>query len=184
MLYPRLGLGQDLGLGAPQIDGLAVGLLDVPGGVGEDFDTVTLGIAAIDAPGNAVGDADQLFDALAIEQREDLAQIGQRLGAQRYLVDDVEIERGGPAGDQRNLMVLARIAAQEDDLDAAQHSPIGHRKAQHALVKALHLAKIMHEDTDMAESEGGWFDQIGDPYSNRNRPPKRPPMQDKRLASN
>lgn len=50
------------------------------------------------------------------------------------------------------------IAAQEDDLDAVRSAPVGHRKAQHIFVKTLHLGKIMHEDTDMAESEGWRFD--------------------------
>src|ERR1019366_5410336 len=73
--------------------------------------------------------------------------------AEGYLVDRVVGEISGAAGDQGNLMVLARVRTGEHDFGATDNAAIGFGEAHHGGVEFQHLCHVMDVESDMAHAK-------------------------------
>src|SRR5712691_7388678 len=134
------------------VEGLGHGLRRVPRGVDEELDPVALGIGEIDRPGVAVGDDPELLDTLVTRPRMHDLEIFEGGQLVRHLIHHVDLEAGRPARGQHQLMVLVRIAGEEDQIGSARELPaIAHEKAEHARVKVLHPGEVGHVEPEMAE---------------------------------
>ena len=78
-----------------------------------------------------------------------LAQFGERLAAERYLVHRGLVGIGPAAFGDDHLMMIERIGGHEGIFIAVEHAFIGDAEAEHPDVKILHALKVLHPDPDM-----------------------------------
>ena len=100
-------------------------------------------------------DRRDLGDRLVLQAPVHLAHAGEVRHAEGDLVDRVEGQVGRPPARHHHLVVLARIAAQEHELQAAARcfeiAAVGDGKTEHACVKILHARDVGHENPHVAE---------------------------------
>ena len=101
-----------------------------------------------------MADGIELLHVLGADAVEEALQVGERGEAERDLVDDAVGQTRRTAGDEHDLVMVARIAAEERELDAAgQEAAIGDGKAEDAMIEVRHLLHVGDEESDMAELE-------------------------------
>src|SRR5712675_1094464 len=121
----RFGFAVEFVLGLVEVDLEPQRLRHIPRCVAEHLDAVAFGVAEIDRPSIAVAArVDDLAIGLA-HLAEDALDIGKRADVERHLLYHWRLEIAIAAADQHDLMMVARIAAEEGD------APVGRAVAHH-----------------------------------------------------
>src|SRR5262249_8261672 len=74
--------------------------------------------------------------------------------AERHLVDDPVGEAFRPARGEHDLVMVARVAAQEGEFGLAEPSRVGDRQAEDVALEGHQPSHVGDEEPDMAEAKG------------------------------
>ena len=154
-----LRLGQDLLIRERQIQGGHHRLSHVPRRLREALDAVALGIGKVERPAATVGDRQELRHAPLFGRRLHVAQRVEVLYMERDLVEDAALDPTIVAAlHERDLMMLRRVGAQEDDPRIARDRElplVGDLEPEKLGIEAHHGVEIVCVDANVAEANAG-----------------------------
>src|SRR5262249_13727884 len=151
-------LAEDLVIVEGEVEQLAVRLVHVPGAIDDELERVTLGITRVNRPRVSVVQRHEVGITLGGEAFAYPAQGGEILEPEGDLKDraaEAAAENRpvldgafGAAGGEHELMVLAGVSGQKDELRVADGNvaAIGHRHAEDASIEVLHFFEIEAAD--------------------------------------
>ena len=126
----------------------------MPGGVDEDLGAVALRVVAIDRPGDAVVDGEQVGDPGPAPQRPvDLPQPVEVADLEGHVVVVDAVARRPPLV-QHELVVVARVGAEKGDLAAPLDSaPVGDLEPVNRGEEVHHPVEVEDVEPGMAEAD-------------------------------